>query len=195
MVFNYKYNLKKFKEVFPNFDIEYANSLIEKFGLTSNRMDITSSTGTMSLMRIIITLASNSRILIFDDIIAGLDIFNRKLVYNEILEKYNKDKQTIFMACSYLNEVEALLNDFIILNDSSIALSGCIDLLDRCYVISGAKDNVIKYENKKHVIKTKLDSFYEMVVIDSSESEFENVEVRKASLQDVISSYGGIYEE
>lgn len=194
LILNFKFSLKGFKKVFPKFDVDYAYSLFDKFGLKSNRMDQTASTGTISLMRIILTLASNTDVLIFDDIINGLDIFNRKLVYNEILEKYNKDKQTIFMACSYINEVESLLNDYVIIANNKIEVFSDINELDKCFVLSGNVDAVLKYNDKKHVIKTQLDNFVEMIVIDC-ENNFDNVEVKKASLSDLVLAYGGKYEK
>lgn len=191
MIFSFKSNLKNLKEVFPKFDLEYAHSLIEKFDLQSNRMDASASTGTLSLMRVIITLASNADILIFDDIINGLDVINRKVVYDEILLKYNKDKQTMFISSAYAQQVESLLNDFTIIYENKVVLNSKLESLDNTFVITGPNDKISKYESKDHLIKNKLNNLSELIVFNSNEKDFDDVEVRQASLVDIVISYGG----
>ncbi len=195
MIFGFKRNLKNFIEVFPNFDLEYAYSLIEKFNLTSNRMDITASSGTLSLMRVIITLASNAEILIFDDIINGLDIFNRNLVYKEILDKYNKDKQTIFISCAYVEEVDKLLNDFIIISNKKVVANMKIEELDKCFVLTGSTDKINNFKNENCIIKNELNNFSEIILINSNLDNFKDIEVRQANLLDLVLGYGGKYVE
>lgn len=184
-----KSKLNNASVIYPNFDIEYANYLVNEFKIEGKMYGPLASSGTNSAIDIVIALASNEKVVILDESIVGLDIFNRNIFYKELLEKYNKDNQTFIIASSIIDELQPLINSFILLKDKTIDLFEDISYLDKLVVISGNKDIVDQYCNNEYKHLRDLGNFKE-ILIEGKEEDFQNLEVRKATLLDLVESYG-----
>lgn len=185
---SFRKTLKSYKNKFPNFDLEYAIELAEKFKIIDSAITAThASSGMISAANIVVSLASNEELVILDEVIVGLDIFNRKIFYEELIKKYNKDKQTFIIASSLLDELTPLLNNFVLLANGSVVHSGSLDILDNAFVLSGNKEKLEKYETNSSLVKKEVGNFKEIIVFDKGEFD---VESRNATLLDMVESYG-----
>ena len=66
---------------YPGFDLEYAKSLCEKFGLSLKKRIHSLSTGYQSIAKIITALSTQAPVLLLDEPVLGLDANHRDLFY------------------------------------------------------------------------------------------------------------------
>ena len=175
------------KEFYPNFDIDYANSLAEKFSLDVSKNVKGLSTGYRSIFKVIVALAANAPYTLFDEPILGLDANHRDLFYKLLLESYEKNPRTIVISTHLIEEVANIIEDIIIIKDGRILKNeSCEELLSSGYTISGKISLVDEYIAGKHVIGEDvlggLKSAYIIGNIDQSSLPRE-LELAKLDLQ------------
>lgn len=179
------------KDFYPNFDIEYANILSNKFKLNTNKRIKELSTGYRSICKLITCLSSGANFLFFDEPVLGLDAKHRDMFYKELLSLYTEKQNTIIISTHIIEEISDLLERVIILNNSKIIEDENVeDLLSRAYAVSG-KDNLIdKYIVDKNVIAIDvLGSFKKATILQEKTKEDLNyikelqLEVNKVELQ------------
>jgi len=180
------------KEFYPSFDMEYAIALSKKFSLNTNKKIKALSTGQNSIMKLIITLASNAEVLMFDEPILGLDANHRELFYKELLQNFIDKPKTIILSTHIIEEISDILERVIIIKDKSIAVDDSVEnLLERAYSIAGATSKVDEFIKDKNPINTEvLGSFKSATIlgeltakdrerINSFELEINKVELQK----------------
>lgn len=134
------------KEFYPGFDMSYALSLCEKFGLNVNKRVKELSTGYSSIMKAIIALASNAQIVMFDEPVLGLDANHREMFYRELIASYSLHPKTIIVSTHLIEEIAEVLEDVIIIKDGRIILKQSVEeLLTRAYLVSGEVAQVDRY--------------------------------------------------
>lgn len=134
------------KEFYPDFDMPYALSLCEKFGLNVNKRVKELSTGYGSIMKAILALASNAQIIMFDEPVLGLDANHREMFYRELIASYSLHPKTIIVSTHLIEEIAEVLEDVIILKDGRIILKQSVEeLLTRAYIVSGEAAQVDRY--------------------------------------------------
>lgn len=179
------------KDFYPNFDIEYANILSNKFKLNTNKRIKELSTGYRSICKLITCLSSGANFLFFDEPVLGLDAKHRDMFYKELLSLYTEKQNTIIISTHIIEEISDLLERVIILNNSKIIENENVeDLLSRAYAVSG-KDNLIdKYIVDKNVIAIDvLGSFKKATILQEKTKEDLDyikelqLEVNKVELQ------------
>lgn len=175
------------KEFYPNFDIDYANSLAEKFSLDVSKNVKGLSTGYRSIFKVIVALAANAPYTLFDEPILGLDANHRDLFYKLLLESYEKNPRTIVISTHLIEEVANIIEDIIIIKEGRILKNeSCEGLLSSGYTISGKINLVDEYIAGKHVIGEDviggLKSAYIIGNIDRSKIPSE-LEITKLDLQ------------
>ena len=178
-------------EFYSNFDMDYALSLCNKFGLDTNKRFKALSTGYSSICKIIITLASGAEILIFDEPVLGLDANHRDLFYKELVANYIDEPKTIILSTHIIEEVSEILEKVIIIKDGKVLGDKEVDsLLNEAYIVSGASQDVDKYiKDKKCINIDNIAGFKAATIVgkldkeDKSNIEILTLEVSKVELQ------------
>lgn len=179
------------KEFYSMFDMEYAKSLSEKFGLNINKRVKDLSTGYSSIFKAITALASNANIIIFDEPILGLDAYHRDMFYKELISNYNENPKTIIISTHIIEEVAQVLEEVIIIKEGKlIAKQSVEDLLSYAYVVSGESSSVDRYiEGRKYISQETMGKFKSATVLENLQNknhELANelkVELTKVELQ------------
>jgi len=112
---------------YPNFDINYALKLAERFDLEINKKYGKLSTGYTTIAKVVLTLASNAPYMIFDEPVLGIDAIYREVFYDELKKKHKELKNTIIVCSHILDEVESVVDDVIILKKGHIVFNGRIN--------------------------------------------------------------------
>lgn len=178
-------NLYKWtKEFYENFDIDYALSLSEKFGLNINKKFKELSTGYSSIFKIIVTLASGAEILLFDEPVLGLDANHRDLFYKELVTNYIEKPKTIILSTHIIEEVSEILEKVIIIKDGKILGDKEVEgLLDEAYIVSGASEKVEKYIENKKCINIESIAGFKAATIIGKVSDINKEELIKLGLE------------
>ena len=128
---------------YPNWDQALADHLVQLFELDVKKKVCKMSKGMMSMVTIIIALASKADITILDEPVSGLDVVTRELFYKELLDDYAKTGRTFVISTHIIEEAADLFEETIILKDGSLLLKeNTQDLLERAFHISGKAEAV-----------------------------------------------------
>ncbi len=134
------------KEFYPEFDKNYANLLCEKFKLNTKKSVKELSTGYGSIFKAIVAMATNARILVFDEPVLGLDANHRDLFYRELLANYNDNPKTIIISTHLIEEIEDVLEEVLIIKEGKLILKKPIaELLASAHTVSGEASRVDAY--------------------------------------------------
>ena len=135
--------LKAASLFFPNWDKRLAERLIKDFEKKKKKKICKLSKGMMSMVTIIIALASKADMTFLDEPVAGLDVIARDAFYKELLSEYTETGRTFLVSTHIIEEAEDLFEETIFLNDGRILLKETTQtLLERAVHISGKEEDV-----------------------------------------------------
>lgn len=184
------------KLFYPNFDMDYAIALAQRFGLNINKKTKSLSTGYFSIFKVILALASNAEFLLLDEPVLGLDANHRNMLYKELISNYNEKPKTIIISTHLIEEVELVLEEVIIIKEGRLIEKKSVEqLLQEAYTISGEASKVDEFlKNKKSTDEEILGRFKAATVFGSLTEEDRKLacqlelEITKAELQKLFIS-------
>lgn len=139
---------------YPQFDLDYARNLADRFKLETRKKISELSTGYLSIFKLVLTLAANAPVMIFDDPLLGLDANHRDLFYKELVASYNAAPKTVILSTHLIEEAAGLLEEAVIIKAGQILLTQPVeDILQLAYIVSGSQENVDRYIAGKKVIR------------------------------------------
>lgn len=199
---NYKVKdyLKAASIYMPNWDKEMANRLVKEFDLNVKKKIAKLSKGMMSMVTIIIALASKADYTFLDEPVAGLDVVMREQFYRILLEEFSESGRTFVISTHIIEEASDIFEEVIMLNNGQIILKeNTQELLDRSYHISGKAEEVDAFTaGLKTCHEEKMGRSKGVTVLMESAKELKStadVTVQPMSLQQVFVSLCGKGEE
>ncbi|MFM1653305.1 ABC transporter ATP-binding protein [Brevibacillus sp. B_LB10_24] len=108
---------------FPNWDRDYAYSLIEDFRLPLKRRMKKLSRGMLSAVGIVVGLASRAPLTIFDEPYLGLDAVSRNMFYDLLIEDYAAYPRTIILSTHLIDEVSQILEHVLVIDQGKLILN------------------------------------------------------------------------
>lgn len=143
-------------QFYPNFDQKYADYLIKRFKLPTNKPVSKLSKGMQSVLDVIIGLASRAPITIFDEAYLGMDAPTRKIFYQELLEDQEKYPRIIILSTHLVSEMDFLFDEVLILHKGSLLVKEDYEtLVSRGATITGSASDVDAFVDGKRVIGTQ----------------------------------------
>lgn len=175
------------KEFYPSFDVNYANSLAQKFELDTNKKFKALSTGYHSIVKVIIALAVGTDYVMLDEPVLGLDANHRELFYKLLIENYSSAPKTFVISTHLIEEAAGVIEDVIIIKKGAIlAQRSCEEMLSESYTVSGTSNAVDEYVRGKEIIGEDslggLKTVYIVGKVNKSEIP-SHLEIGKADLQ------------
>lgn len=130
---------------FPHWDKEMAQYLIKEFGIDVKKRIGKLSKGMLSMVTIIVALASKAEFTFLDEPVAGLDVVAREKFYELLVEEFSQTGRTFVVSTHIIEEAADVLEEVIIVDQGKILLKeNTQELLDRSFHISGHEDEVEK---------------------------------------------------
>lgn len=144
-------------EFYPEFDMEYAQLLAEKFGLNVKKKARELSTGYASIFKVIVALSVNTPYVLLDEPVLGLDANHRDLFYRVLIEKYSEHPSTIVISTHLIEEVSAVIEGIIIIKNGRILKDQSREeLLSQGYTVSGSAAVVDRYIQGRNVLGSSV---------------------------------------
>jgi ABC-2 type transport system ATP-binding protein len=112
---------------YPNWSGELAETLLADFDLPANRAIKKLSRGMRSALGIVIGLAAQAEITLFDEPYAGLDAVARRLFYDRLLASYAERPGTVILSTHLIDEVADLLERVVMIDHGRIVLDAAAD--------------------------------------------------------------------
>jgi ABC-2 type transport system ATP-binding protein len=160
------------KSIYLNWDENYAQLLIKLFQLPTNRLVKKLSRGQLSMVGIIVGLASRAELTIFDEPYLGLDAVARNIFYDQLLQDYAKHPRTVILSTHLIDEVSKLLEYILLIDGGQLILQGEMEsILQHVYTVVGDKKAIQTYTNGKEILhQEELGSVASVTLYDQHSS-------------------------
>lgn len=135
--------LKNASYYYENWDQKLADELIANFELDVKKRLNKLSKGMLSMVTIIIALASKADYTFLDEPVAGLDVVMRDYFYRKLVEEYTETGRTFVISTHIIEEATDLMEEVIMIKDGEVLLKeNTQELLERSYHVSGLAEVV-----------------------------------------------------
>ncbi len=181
-----------------DFDLEFAKNMIKKFKLDKNKKYKQLSFGMQTMLTTLLSLASNSKIVILDEPVLGFDAIMRENFYELLQTSFENHPRIIIVSTHLIDEIAKVAEDIIIIEQGAILLQSSInDVDEKAYSLTGQKDEVKKAIKGLNVIGEKtLGGFTTAYIFGDRISPSENITLQTLGLQEFfINIVGGDNDE
>jgi ABC-2 type transport system ATP-binding protein len=142
--------------VFPDWDADLAQSLLEDFDLPAKRPIKKLSRGMNSAVGIIIGLASRAPVTLFDEPYLGLDAVARQLFYDRLLADYAENPRTVVLSTHLIEEIASLLERVLLIDRGKVLLDADAESLrGTALTVTGPRDKVAAFASRHEVLHTE----------------------------------------
>lgn len=128
---------------YPHWDEAYARALVQRFGLALKKPINKLSKGQMSMVTIVLALASRAPVTLLDEPVAGLDVVARERFYELLVDEFTKTGRTFVVSTHIIEEASDIFEEVIVVDKGRILLKeNTQELLERSFHISGHEREV-----------------------------------------------------
>lgn len=182
---------------YPDFDMEKAGALSERFHLDLRKKITGLSTGYASIFRLVLGLSVNTPYLLLDEPVLGLDAQHRDMFYRLLMEEYALKPRTVVVSTHLIAEVESIVEHVVIIRDGRIVADlPTEELLSRAHSVSGPAGLVDAYLAGHTVLsQSALGGLKTACVQGAPDDAPEGVEIGRVALQDYFVSLMNSEEE
>jgi ABC-2 type transport system ATP-binding protein len=140
----------------PRWDGDLAERLLDRFELTRKGRVGRLSRGQKSALAIVIGLATQAPLTIFDEAHLGLDAPSRQAFYDELLADYLAHPRTIVISSHLIDEIAPLLEDVVVLHRGEVLLhASAEELRERGVEVVGPAEHVDAFARDRRVLSTR----------------------------------------
>lgn len=181
-----------------DFDTEFAMKMVKKFRLDKNKKYKQLSFGMQTMLTTLLSLSSNTDIVLLDEPVLGFDAIMRERFYDLLQTSFEHHPRIIIVSTHLIDEIARVAEDIIILDEGNILLTSSInDIDEKAYSLTG-QTNVIKTAVKGlNVISENTLGGFTTAYIFGEKADFpETVKVSPMRLQEFfINIVGGENDE
>ncbi len=196
-----KHYLKAAATFWPHWDQAYADRLMAEFKLEPKKKIYQLSKGQMSMITILLALASRAPITILDEPVAGLDVVARERFYQLLVEDYTETGRTFIVSTHIIEEAASVFEQVIILDQGRI-LENCPteELVEQFHFISGHEDEVDRVCRGLQILSTHQMGRHKTCAVRGEavklrEAQSADVDISPMNLQKVFVSLCGHGDE
>ena len=186
---------------YPNWDEAYARRLLQAFQLDVKQKLFQLSKGQLSMVTILLALASRADMTFLDEPTAGLDVVMREKFYRLLLDDFAETGRTFVISTHIIEEAASVFERVLILDEGHITENSPTDeLLGQFRTVSGRADQVEQACQGLTVLTTQEMGRRRSRTVRGGEAQLErlaqyDVEVTPVSLQGVFVALCGHGEE
>lgn len=143
-------------DLYPGFDMDYAEGLAKEFSLELPKKLRGLSTGYLTIAKLIAALACPAPYVIFDEPVLGLDANHRELFYRRLIESYAARPRTIIISTHLIEEIADIVEQVVILKNGRILLDKPADEVKAMgYTVSGKASDVEAFCQGREVLEVE----------------------------------------
>lgn len=130
---------------YPHWDKEMARELTQKFEIDTKKRLVKLSKGMLSMVTIIVAMASKADFTFMDEPVAGIDVVMRDYFYKRLLDEYMNTGRTFVISTHIIEEAADIMEEVILLKGGKLlCMENTQELLERAFYISGLAEEVEK---------------------------------------------------
>lgn len=115
--------------MYDDWQEERVDELLKFMNLTKNQRINTLSKGMRARLKLVITMARQTELILLDEPLAGLDPSSRGRIIDVILEQFDAETQAMIISTHEVGETESLFDSVIFLEQGTVKLTGSADKL------------------------------------------------------------------
>lgn len=171
-----------------NFDLDFAEKMVEKFRLDKRKKYNSLSFGMKTMVTTIISLASNDEIILLDEPVLGFDAVMRRQFYDLLSESYERHPRIIVISTHLIDEIADVAGQIIAIDSGKLLFYEDInDVLEKSYKVTGISDTVSLAVKDVNVIsREKIGKFTSAYISDKRIPSVDGIEIENVSLQDLF---------
>ena len=191
MTFPTVLTLKEILHIAPKFYANFATALafelLEFSGISHKNHHHQLSKGQKAAFDLIYGIASRSAVTLLDEPMNGMDETIRDDMYRVILKDFLAHPRILIISSHYLNEMEHLIEDILLLHEGQVELFAPVDEVQNLAVrLVGQKDNVEPYLADYEVLLTRENGpIFEAIVRNNDLPLPPQVRMQSLSVSDV----------
>ncbi len=173
------------RDFYPDFDMDFANELSQRFGLNPKKRLKSLSTGYLTIAKLIAALAAKAPYTFFDEPVLGLDANHRELFYRELLRPYSEFPRTIVISTHLIEEISDIIEQVVIIKNGTILLDQPVEeVRGMGYMVSGKAAEVDAYcAGRQTIGEDQLGNLKRACLLGTPEQVPETLEVSAMDLQ------------
>ncbi|MFD1735555.1 ABC transporter ATP-binding protein [Bacillus salitolerans] len=165
--YNYNELTQILKSIYPQFDISYANELMNRYSLPENKKYRELSTGQKKQLSLIVAFASRPEVLLLDEPTDGIDAVTRHDLLQLLIDEVADREITVIITSHRLEDIERICNRIGFLENNQLSEVFDLDELKEQYVKIQAvfdDDISLKIREKKIPILDHAGIFYTLLL-------------------------------
>lgn len=181
---------------YTSWDVDMADRLVKLFELDVKKRISKMSKGMLSMVTIIIAMASKAEFTFLDEPVAGLDVVAREEFYKLLLEEYEESGRTFVISTHIIEEAQGLFEEVIVMKEGKMILKeNTLELLDRSFHISGPSEQIDEWtqQYKSYQVESIGRSKSATIVLEPGQSLMsdDRIVVQPVNLQNLFVSLCG----
>jgi len=120
--------LRYFDDLFRDFDLKKAETMIDSMGLNKEQKTKTLSTGMLGRLKLSLALSRKAKLYLLDEPLNGIDPVSREKIMGAILNTYHEEN-TIIISSHLVKELERILDYAVFLDKGNVVLCGDVEEL------------------------------------------------------------------
>ena len=128
---------------YPDWDKNMADRLIRDFELDTKKKMGALSKGMLSMVTIIVALASKAPYTFLDEPVAGLDVIMREYFYKLLVDEYSETGRTFIISTHIIEEAAPMFEEVLMIKDGQLLLkANTEELISSAFHVSGKAEEV-----------------------------------------------------
>ena len=173
-------------EVNPDYDVDFAWDMMERFELDGKKKFNHLSLGMKTMVSTIICLASNREVILLDEPVLGFDAIMRVEFYDMLAESFEKHPRIIIVSTHIIEEIAKTIEKLIIIDRGSILFFDTLRAVEtKAFSVSGLQSAVeAATQGLKVIGQDTLGGLVTRYIFDRPPEPAAHIEIRPLSLQD-----------
>ena len=173
-------------EVNPDYDVDFASDMMERFELDGKKKFNHLSLGMKTMVSTIICLASNQEVILLDEPVLGFDAIMRVEFYDMLTESFQKHPRIIIVSTHIIEEIAKTIQKLIVIDKGSIRFFDTLRSVEtKAFSVSGLQKDVEAATRGLHIIgQDTVGGLVTCYLFDTPPEPAASLEIRPLSLQD-----------
>ena len=124
--------LRFFQDFYSNFNVAKAQDMMNRLGINPAAKFKTMSKGTKEKVQLVLVMSRRAHLYLLDEPIGGVDPAARDYILNTILKNFEEDS-SILISTHLIQDVEAVFDRALFLNQGKIVIDGEVDEIREKY--------------------------------------------------------------
>ena len=173
-------------EVNPDYDVDFASDMMERFELDGRKKFNHLSLGMKTMVSTIICLASNKEVILLDEPVLGFDAIMRVEFYDMLTESFQKHPRIIIVSTHIIEEIAKTIQKLIVIDKGSIRFFDTLRSVEtKAFSVSGLQKDVEAATRGLHTIgQDTVGGLVTCYLFDTPPEPAASLGIRPLSLQD-----------